>query len=91
MAEQPEVGEARSLQSDAAGTSGPHNRSLGTGRPKVETSRKPFVAPQIKEEASLVDVTLTSCGGVTRQSRRGLRKFKKHGSYRRTSHRGQQS
>jgi len=56
----------------------------------VETSRKPFVAPQIKEEASLVNVTLTS--GGARQYRHGYRKLKKHGSHRRNhGHRGHQS
>ena len=93
MDEQPDSVEARTLRSDAAGTTGPYYRSPGTGRPKVETSRKPFVAPQIKEEASLVGVTLISGGGCTRQSRRGLKKFNKHGSNvrRSYSHRGHQS
>jgi len=46
----------------------PENRSLGTGRPKVnkQIARKPFVVPQLKEEASLASVTLTSGGGHVR-------------------------
>jgi hypothetical protein len=44
-------------------------------------ARKPFVAPQIKEEASLVDVTLISGGGPTRN--RGFKKCKKGGLTRR--------
>jgi hypothetical protein len=43
----------------------------------VETTRKPFVAPQLKEEASLVGVTLISGGGCTRGGlRRGIKKNK---------------
>ncbi len=54
----------------------PYYRSPGTGRPQVKTIRKPFVAPQIKEEASLVGVTLISGKGCNRggnQVRRGKR------------------
>jgi hypothetical protein len=32
-----------------------------------QQTRKPFVAPRIKEEASLVDVTLISGGGHVRR------------------------
>jgi hypothetical protein len=36
---------------------------LGTGRPEMNRStRKPFVVPQIKEQASLAKVTLISGG-----------------------------
>ena len=40
-----------------------------------DQTRKPFVAPELKEEASLVDVTLLSHGGHTR-----------HGNNRRNNH-----
>jgi hypothetical protein len=33
-----------------------------------KTTRKPFVVPQIKEEASLVGVTLVSAGQQTRSN-----------------------
>lgn len=67
--------EAQSLRDEAAGTTNPYNRSPGTGRPKVETTRKPFVAPQLKEEASLVGVTLISGRGCTRGGlRHGFKK-----------------
>ena len=41
----------------------------------METTRKPFVAPQLKEEASLVGVTLISGTGCNRGSfRHGFKK-----------------
>jgi hypothetical protein len=50
----------------AVGSKVSDNRSQGTGRPEVKKIRKPFIAPQIKEEASLVGVTLISGGSPTR-------------------------
>jgi hypothetical protein len=52
------------------------------GRPRVnqKTTRKPFVTPQLKEEASLADVTLVSGGGVPSLRRQGrYRGFRRHG------------
>ena len=70
---------ARTLRKAEAGITSPYIRSPGTGRPKVKSTRKPFVAPQIKEEASLVGVTLISGHGCKRQPtyKRG---FKRGGS-----------
>lgn len=43
----------------------------------METIRKPFVAPQLREEASLADVTLISGRGCTRGGlRHGFKKGK---------------
>lgn len=50
------------------------------GRPRVnqKTTRKPFVAPQLKEEASLADVTLIS--GIPSVRRHGRRNgYRRHG------------
>lgn len=44
----------------------------------MEKIRKPFIAPQLKEEASLVGVTLISGGNCTRGGTR--HGFKKHGN-----------
>jgi hypothetical protein len=45
-----------------------------------KTTRKPFVAPQLKEEASLADVTLISGGGPPSIRRHGRRQgFRRHG------------
>ncbi len=53
------------------------------GRPRVnqKTTRKPFVAPQLKEEASLADVTLISGGTQPPSVRRHGRShsFRRHG------------
>ena len=79
---------AQTLPKVGVGITSPYNRTSGTGRPKVKTTRKPFVAPQIKEEASLVGVTLISGHGCKRQPtyKRG---FKRGGnSLRRGSIRG---
>lgn len=53
-------------------------------------TRKPFVAPQLKEEASLAGITLISgCGGTRGQN---LRKGKKNFGYNtRRGHGGRQS
>jgi len=46
-------------------------------------TRKPFVAPKLKEEASLADVTLISGGGQPTFRRFGRSsQFKKHGGHR---------
>jgi hypothetical protein len=82
---------AQTLQEVAVGMTSPYNRSPGTGRPKVETIRKPFVAPQLKEEASLVDVTLISGKGCTRGGlRHGFKKGKQGNLRRGFSHGGRQ-
>ena len=75
---------AQTLRKVAAGITSPYIRSPGTGRPKVNMTRKPFVAPQIKEEASLVCVTLISGNGCNRDCQpAGKRGFKRGGNSRR--------
>jgi hypothetical protein len=44
----------------------------------VKSARKPFVAPKLKEEASLADVTLISGGNPTRNCKKGSFKSLKH-------------
>lgn len=47
-------------------------------------TRKPFVAPRLKEEASLTDVTLITGGGgqpTFRRTGRLYQQFKKHGGH----------
>ncbi len=59
--------------------------TLRPGRLQVnqKNTRKPFVAPQLKEEASLADVTLISGGGQPSFRRHGRHnKFKRHGGHR---------
>jgi hypothetical protein len=54
---------ARGLRKQFGRDQGPTKRLLGTGRPEMNRStRKPFVVPQIKEQASLAKVTLISGG-----------------------------
>jgi hypothetical protein len=47
----------------------------------MKSTRKPFVAPQLREEASLAGVTLISGGVPTRHCRKGTsaRNFKRGG------------
>ena len=53
----------------------------------MNTTRKPFVAPQIKEEASLVGVTLISGHGCKR-GQPTLKKGFRRNNLRRGSYRG---
>ena len=52
----------------------------------MKTTRKPFVAPQIKEEASLVGVTLISGNGCKRGGQPAYKRGKN--SFRRSNIRG---
>jgi hypothetical protein len=51
-----------------------------------KTTRKPFVAPKLREEASLADVTLITGGPPTVQSFRHGRHGKRHGYHRQGGH-----
>ena len=47
-----------------------------------KNTRKPFVAPKLKEEASLADVTLISGGGQPSFRRAGrYRGYRRHGRH----------
>ena len=63
----------------------PPTLTLGPGRLLVNqtNTRKPFVAPRLKEEASLTDVTLITGGGqpTFRRTGRLYQQFKKHGGH----------
>jgi hypothetical protein len=52
----------------------------------MKSTRKPFVAPRLREEASLAGVTLISGGNPTRNCRKGkfkgnFNKNRRHGGY----------
>ena len=56
----------------------------------MKSTRKPFVAPRLREEASLAGVTLISGGGVPtgRSSRKGGKGYSQHNSNTRHGGRG---
>jgi hypothetical protein len=53
---------------------------------KATSNKKPFVAPKLREEASLVDVTLTSNGGGTHSRRQGSSHGSRQGNAGRRHH-----
>jgi hypothetical protein len=67
--------------------------TLRPGRLQVnqKNTRKPFVAPQLKQEASLADVTLITGGPPTVQRFRHGRHGRRHGGHTRHGGHGRDS